>query len=328
MPVDTGLPGMVVQHDSMVALSDQISFQVTYWMGQGSLRPGQRLWSLRQLSADLGINHNTILVAFTELQKLGLVESHGARGYFVAPRHRWSRERLDSVQHAMQVAPNIFKQFDEHNIPMMQGIQALMLFEPLSRFGSKADVELSVVFTECNPASLAYFGDQLDAAIPIRAHRRLLDDVAQEPGVPDLVVTNIYHLGQLREYYDLAKFELVGLSVRVSHGTRRTLERLPHQARVAVVASDRAAMANMATIAATAMVADQEILSLNLEDVEALHAGLADADVIVIHDGNRGVLGTVNSGQRIVSYETEYDPLSLGYLDEIIEKLRRLAGVG
>ncbi len=327
MPKGPELPRMAVQHDTMVALSDQIAFQVIYWVGQGKLRPGQRLWSLRHLSADLGINHNTILVAFAELQQLGLVESHGARGYFVAPRHRWNRERVDAVQHAMQVAPNILKQLEAHHIPVTQGVQALILLGQPSRFGWSADADLSVVFTECNAASLTYFGDQLDAAIPLRAHRRLLADVAREPGVPDLVVTNIYHLGQLREYYDPGKFELVGLSVRVSHDTRRALEQVPRQARIAVVAPARAAMANMASIAATAMAPGREILPLNLEDLEALHAGLADADVIVIHDGNRSVLGAVNSGQRIVSYATEYDPLSLGYLCEMIEKLRRPLGV-
>ncbi len=321
------LPLIVVQHDTMVALSDQIVFQIIYWMGRGALRPGQRLWSVRQLSKDLGINHNTILVAFAELQQGGFVESQGARGYFVAARPGWDRARLDAVHYATQMAPNILKQFAAHQVPMSVGVQALTLLALPTRFGGGAVRALEIVFTECNAASLTYFGDQLAEITSIPIQRRLLGDVARSPGVPDLVVTNIYHLGQLREYYDPGKFELVGLSVRVSDATRRALGRIPRTARIAVVAPSRTAMHNMASIATTALSSGHEVVPLNFEDLTELQQCLTHVDVIVVHDGTRGMLGALTSRQRVVDYATEYDPLSIDYLRERIQALQRATGV-
>lgn len=318
---NTKLPRVAVYHDTTVALSDQIAFQLTYLIVQGALRPGQRLWSVRQLSAELGINHNTVLVALSSLQKAGLVETSTARGYFVSGRQGWNMGWVASIRDAMHLAPRTLDQLTARNIPLDRFLQALVLAErqALSAIGEGS--RLSVVFAECNPASLAYFGDQLDAVLSIRAQRRLLPDLAEDPGIPDLAVTNIYHLGTLSEYYDAGKVGLVGLSVRVSDRTRHALTQVPARSRIAVIAPARAAMSNMAMIAATAVPKDHEIISLNLEDEVELHHGLSCADVIVIHDGNRSIVDPRYGNKLFIGYATEYDPLSIGYLQETIAKI-------
>lgn len=50
----------------------------------GSLRPGDRLPTVRELSGELTIAPNTIVKAYGELQRLGLVESRAGVGTVVA----------------------------------------------------------------------------------------------------------------------------------------------------------------------------------------------------------------------------------------------------
>jgi DNA-binding transcriptional MocR family regulator len=50
----------------------------------GSLPPGQRLPTVRQLAGDLGISRLTAHAAYAELQSLGLIESVVGRGTFIA----------------------------------------------------------------------------------------------------------------------------------------------------------------------------------------------------------------------------------------------------
>ena len=62
----------------------QIKAQVTYQIGLGLLRSGQRLPPIRQLAADLGVAPLTVMQAFSELAADGLVETrHGSGTYVV-----------------------------------------------------------------------------------------------------------------------------------------------------------------------------------------------------------------------------------------------------
>jgi len=62
----------------------QLIDQVRRAVARGSLRPGERLPSVRQLSRDLVVNPNTIARAFTELEREGTIVTQQGRGAFVA----------------------------------------------------------------------------------------------------------------------------------------------------------------------------------------------------------------------------------------------------
>jgi GntR family transcriptional regulator len=75
LPVDTssGLP-----------IYRQVFDQVRRMIAAGSLKPGDRLRSVRELSAELAINPLTVARAYTELERQGLVEMRRGMGVFVA----------------------------------------------------------------------------------------------------------------------------------------------------------------------------------------------------------------------------------------------------
>lgn len=54
----------------------------------GELQPGAKLPSVRGLALELMINSNTVVKAYTELARLGIVESRQGLGFFVAPRRQ------------------------------------------------------------------------------------------------------------------------------------------------------------------------------------------------------------------------------------------------
>lgn len=64
---------------------DQIVRQIKYAIAGRTLRPGQLLPSVRQVSKDLAINPNTVARAFQELQSDGLIEALRGRGMIVSP---------------------------------------------------------------------------------------------------------------------------------------------------------------------------------------------------------------------------------------------------
>jgi GntR family transcriptional regulator len=62
----------------------QIVEQVRHAIEVGGLGPGERLPTVRRLAEDLAIAPNTIVKAYGELQRMGLVESRAGVGTVVA----------------------------------------------------------------------------------------------------------------------------------------------------------------------------------------------------------------------------------------------------
>ena len=69
---------------SGVPIYVQIVEQVRHALEVGGLRSGERLPTVRQLAGELTIAPNTIVKAYNELQRMGLVESRPGVGTVVA----------------------------------------------------------------------------------------------------------------------------------------------------------------------------------------------------------------------------------------------------
>src|SRR4051794_3787166 len=85
---------------SHVPIYLQIKDSVRTLILRGTLRPGERLPSTRQLATKLGINRMTVEAAFSQLEADGLTSSHVGRGTFVnrlsaPPESKTRPEQLD-----------------------------------------------------------------------------------------------------------------------------------------------------------------------------------------------------------------------------------------
>jgi GntR family transcriptional regulator len=73
-----------IEKGSAVPISRQIAQQIGTLCAAGSLSPGDRLPSVRELARDLGVNQNTILRVYERLCGDGLLEMRQGQGTFVA----------------------------------------------------------------------------------------------------------------------------------------------------------------------------------------------------------------------------------------------------
>jgi len=79
---------LTVDLDSAVPVYEQIRAQVAALVSLGSLDPGDRLPSARDLARDLGIAVGTVQRAYRELEAAGAVTSRPRTGTVVAPSAR------------------------------------------------------------------------------------------------------------------------------------------------------------------------------------------------------------------------------------------------
>jgi GntR family transcriptional regulator len=84
---------LFVDERSPLPVYAQLSEQVLGAVARGTARAGERLPSVRDVAATLGVNANTVNHAYAELERIGVVETRRGRGTFVAARRRAPADR-------------------------------------------------------------------------------------------------------------------------------------------------------------------------------------------------------------------------------------------
>jgi len=95
-----------VERDSSVPISCQIADQIRAQCLSGSLGPGARLPSVRQLARDLAVNQNTVLRVYERLVAENLIELRHGDGTFVSdsvPKWRLKRQRDRLAEELLRV---------------------------------------------------------------------------------------------------------------------------------------------------------------------------------------------------------------------------------
>jgi GntR family transcriptional regulator len=84
------IPKLHLQLDerSGVPVYRQMMDQFEYYVAGGILRPGDQIPSIRELASALRVNPTTVVKAYTELERAGLIEKRHGKGAFVAPNAR------------------------------------------------------------------------------------------------------------------------------------------------------------------------------------------------------------------------------------------------
>ena len=75
-----------VETSSGMPITRQIAAQIRAQCASGTLRPSERLPSVRALAAELAVNQNTILRVYERLTAEGLLQRRQGDGTFVADR--------------------------------------------------------------------------------------------------------------------------------------------------------------------------------------------------------------------------------------------------
>jgi GntR family transcriptional regulator len=70
---------------SGVPIYRQIQDQIRYGIASGKLSPGEQLPTVRALAVDLTVHPNTVIKAYTELERQGVLTTEQGSGTFVAP---------------------------------------------------------------------------------------------------------------------------------------------------------------------------------------------------------------------------------------------------
>jgi GntR family transcriptional regulator len=120
-----------IEKGSAVPISRQIADQIATHCASGSVRPGDRLPSVRELARELAVNQNTVLRVYERLCGEGLLEMRHGQGTFVAARATHSqlsahRDRLiDELRQIARQAVGLGLSADELHELLSEAIDSL-----------------------------------------------------------------------------------------------------------------------------------------------------------------------------------------------------------
>ena len=102
----------------------QIIDQVLLAVGDGRLKPGTQLPTVRQLAVDLSVNLNTVAKAYREMEIRGIVQTQQGTGTFVAARAgAKSREKRKALQ---DLVDRMLANAEALGVPMEDVVEALV----------------------------------------------------------------------------------------------------------------------------------------------------------------------------------------------------------
>ncbi len=79
---------MEINFDQSIPIYLQIIDEIKRLVATGTLQPGDKLPSQRDLAAELKVNANTVQRAYREMELLGLVETLRGQGTFICDDHQ------------------------------------------------------------------------------------------------------------------------------------------------------------------------------------------------------------------------------------------------
>ena len=77
----------------------QIADNISEKVMEGKYPPGEKIPSVRDLAAEIGVNPNTVMRTYSELQTRGIIENKRGVGYFVSDEavkiiRQWKRKEF------------------------------------------------------------------------------------------------------------------------------------------------------------------------------------------------------------------------------------------
>ena len=111
----------------------QIADRVYYRLIRSELSPGDKLPSVREMALQMKVNPNTIQRTYSEMERLGIVETKRGQGTFISERPDLKAELKD------RLTKDVFKRFIQEMAEL--GLSAQEMLDGIKQYAEEANDE-------------------------------------------------------------------------------------------------------------------------------------------------------------------------------------------
>jgi len=271
-----------LDHSARSPLFRQLQDQIRYAVSVGELRPGDRLPSIRDLEARLGVNRNTVRRAYMELQADGTLLLRQGREAIIAPRPTASAVPPDHFADAAESLAGLMLRRAEAG-----GLDCVQFADYLARAARAHDAMYPrCAFVECSRRQASYFADATGRRLGRRVVPLDLHDL-RDPGEDDgavpasvrFIFTPHWHIAEATELLESPARHVFALGVRVTDACARRLRALEGE-HIGLVVRDPESAPGYRELLRQHM-GRRDIIAATADDREAIAAMMARADHVV-----------------------------------------------
>ncbi|HMM20994.1 MAG TPA: GntR family transcriptional regulator [Selenomonadales bacterium] len=271
-----------IDKGSELPIYQQLKEQVKYFMLSGGLKPGDKLPPPKDLAGYLRINRNTVIVAYKELEKEGLIVTKHGQGTYLAenlpalPGDGRRRELVAVAAEAIERAKELgFSARDLFTVVYGQAVLRL-----------ERGIGRRLLFVECNRPDLDFYVAELSEALGVEVTGCLvaeLPEMLENDAVrsADLWVTTFFHVEDVKALAEAAGKEVFAVMVSPALDILMQLGQLPAGTKVGLVCAVAQGAESMRGSLAAAGIDHVEIACAGLNEAAKLEALLGWADVVV-----------------------------------------------
>jgi GntR family transcriptional regulator len=234
-----------VDEHSPIPIRRQLAEQLKHWIARGGFAPDRALPSIRELAGFLGVNPNTVARVVEDLKREGYVQVRRGRGVFpaAAPPARPAPVLREAFLREVVIrAAALGMTVDELAVSVLSlaGVRPAPLHE-----------RAEILLVECSRVELDFFAGELEATLPVRVDKVLLDDLAGavRRGKPArrwrAAVTSFFHLPEVERRLAGSRVPVIALLAEARLETLRRLGQLPPGTRVGVASADHETAHNL-----------------------------------------------------------------------------------
>ncbi len=317
---------LTIDKRSPFSMQRQLATQLVHLIRSGSLKPGEQLPTVRQLAGYLRINHNTVAIAYRELETQGLLRVEQGRGTFVAD----TGGALVDVRHAGVMAA-VREAFDKTLALGATGREFLDAAAALAQTPEGAASQAHLLIVECNTIDL----EQMQAALAPEVGARISTATTEELAARvaggraamadvDLVVTTFFHVNEVEALVEGTGVKVAGLYMGPSIRTLMRIMAVDPDARIGAVGLSPVCARGLVASLRNVISPERPIAFGHIQEPESLRETLADTDVVVYADGAQSVVEpALQPAHKRIVVEKQIDRGSIDMVKELAADLAR-----
>ncbi len=293
-----------------------------------------RLPSIRQVAKDFGLSVNTVLRAYNELGKEGIVTGSVGRGTYLSlsPKNNTtSKEAFESLSPQTVINNENRKDFLSRIIQVSLE-EALSLDFSLQEFEEaveeyvKEKLELmqriKLVFIECNIEQLTYFANHLELnpninLIPVLFDElnKQSDDIMKEIKSSDIVVTSFYHLDEVHKLLDHLEKKIIGINLQPEISTIVEIAKIQPDSVVGIITTSKTFIEIIKEILKELNLNFKELLESNSKDEKTIKQLVHKCDAVLVSPRRKNVVtGCATEQTKIIEFVFIPDRTSINNL--------------
>ncbi|ALC80505.1 MULTISPECIES: GntR family transcriptional regulator [Bacillus] len=118
---------MAKNYSSSKPIYMQIAEQVFKQVVRGELKQGDKLPSVREMAIQTGVNPNTIQRTYSEMERMGIVETRRGQGTFLAENNQIILDLKEKMKNeATEEYVNQLKELGLTQAEMLEGLEAFL----------------------------------------------------------------------------------------------------------------------------------------------------------------------------------------------------------